>query len=1120
MSEENMPQGDEPVVKMTEEDKDLLQIKLAELEILEEKVANGELSAENAEGLMTEVLDELNTIEQRVLAQNAADNPLEQPIEEAAPVSESASADSWPAIENLQVISSQTPAQETQSSSDDNSLDGLKVVKSSQKLKPWGDKVKKEQADVKITLNEDLDKAEAKKVDAEVQAEKVEHTEAREVKLDKPAAKEKSLGKTKSKIKTNTQGKRKSSKPGLKKKKLKVPTKLPKAQKKKKVPVGLIVFLAILGAIGYNYKPIIEYVQKQRAEIAERNKPKPVVKKEKPKYKPKPKPKVVEVEPEYEPEPEPVEVVENIFTGELKHYSFNQVLKDKCVTCHGEKGKEIEGDFNIVALMNSKSLNTRAWAKVYRSINKGEMPPEDDLNAKMLEEEEKELVLSSIKTLHEGLKVTDNTRVLTPFEIQNTMVDLFDIDTGTYNPFDSLHTAYSDKEFYTHQRKVLSPYYLAQYYHIMYDVLKSFVGLKPQIEKLNLKPTLSRNVHTSVNGKNYLDLRWNWQNRIDLVTYKHLDEKKVTAKQARKVGADENKAVESIMLKNSLPPGTYTLRFHGEALNMDLAKISEKKYGENVVDIFKEWKDRIGENALGLPVKFFIAPPGLGDAYASTQYLETIEIASSGEYALEFTLKRRAAIGFTLDVDYPNHSSLSTEIAYFKYGEEADQKAKEEMDAKYMRTIKYDFPMVRMKQVKIEGPYNVQVHPLSFDEEQRKKHIGTSQVGDKFKTLHKLLGLKNNIIYQYMFKDFQVDKLVYEDAYRNSLMMFFLSPQFLVVDNKPKTLEEFVRFSSYALLKSPPNEEFKNLYSQAKKSRKPQILSDYVRKHHNFRRFIAPFTYQWLKLGEIKTNLPDEEAFSTYYAKNFEDAYRVEAELFVEKLLKENRPIKELVTADYKIVNSDLDDFYNGVGWAKLRGRDQPPIVYEADFAVKKVNDANRGGILGMGAFLTTTGNGVDPLPLRRAAWISENILDSPLPTPPDVDVEAFEAGHNVKSLRERLAVHAENPACNSCHKRIDSLAIIMDRFDTIGGDNNHYSRDPVKINGEKIKDFVELKQYLAKYEKATARAFSKRLIEYMYGRETGVQDESKLDAILAECEPEGYRVGDLYTAVLRQYFL
>ncbi|WDE97585.1 DUF1588 domain-containing protein [Lentisphaera profundi] len=1078
MSEDNSSEATDMVLSMSAEDKEALRVKLAELEILEEKISTGELSEPNASDLMNEVLNELSEIEQRLIKNNA-EFQQEASTEELQEI-ESELSEVAAAVELVPEVED---------------LEQLKVLKSSQNLKPWEGKSKVIKDEPKITLKDDQSNT-----DKENQVEP----------------------KSKPSLKTKTQAKRQKTNSGSKKPKLKIPTKVPRVQKKKPFPKALVALILIVGSLAYFHRPIIDYVKKQQADIAERNKVEEPKEKEKPKPKPKPKRIVkkeiiVEVEPEEVVEPEPEEV-EELFTGELTHYSFNQVLKDNCISCHGEKGKEIEGEFNLVTLMNSKSLNTRAWAKVYRSINKGEMPPEED--AEPLENEEKELLLSSIKLMHENLKETANTRVLTPFEIENTMVDLFDFNTGTYNPFDSLHTAYSEKIFYTHQRQVLSPYYLAQYYHIMYDVLKSFVGLKPQIDKLNLKPSLTRNVHTSVNGKNYLDLRWNWQNRIDLVTYKNLDEKKQTAKQSRKVKADENTAVVSEILKKSLPPGTYTLRFHGEAMNMDLSKITEKKYGEDLVDTFKEWKQRIGEDTYGLPIKFFIAPPGVGDAYATTQYLESVEVSSAGEYAIEFTLKRRAAIGFTLDIDYPNESNLASKLAYFKYGEEADLKAREEMGAKYFRTIKYDFPMLRLKKVRIEGPYNVQIHPLSFDEEQRKKHIGVSQVGDKFKTLHSLLGIKNNIIYQYIFKDFQVDKLEYEDAYRNALMMFFLSPQFLIVDNKPKTTEDFMRFSSYALLKTAPDNEFKKRFMQAKKLRKPELLGEWLVKSPNFRRFISPFTYQWLKLGEIKNNLPDEESFSTYYAKNFEDAFRVEAELFVENLFKNNRPIREIVKADYAMLNPDLVDFYNGVGWAKLRGRDVAPVVSEFDFSQQEMTDENRGGILGMGAFLTSTGNGVDPLPLRRAAWISENILDSPLPSPPNVDVELFVSDQNAKTLRERLAVHAQDPACNSCHKKMDSLAIIMDRFDSIGGDNNHYVKDPVKINNQRINDLVELKDYLVKYEKATARAFSKKLISYMFGREPGVQDESKLDRIITECEKDGYRVADLYTAIIKQYFL
>ena len=137
------------------------------------------------------------------------------------------------------------------------------------------------------------------------------------------------------------------------------------------------------------------------------------------------------------------------------------------------------------------------------------------------------------------------------------------------------------------------------------------------------------------------------------------------------------------------------------------------------------------------------------------------------------------------------------------------------------------------------------------------------------------------------------------------------------------------------------------------------------------------------------------------------------------------------------------------------------------------------------------------------------------------MDVSDFEGDKAVKTLRERLAVHAQDPVCNSCHKRMDHFALIMDKYDTIGGYNHHFRQEIVKINDKLIHNLDDFKNYLATdYQAPMARAFCKKLIAYMLGRDVGVQDESRLDAILAACEKDGYRVGDLYKQILRFYFL
>ena len=95
-----------------------------------------------------------------------------------------------------------------------------------------------------------------------------------------------------------------------------------------------------------------------------------------------------------------------------------------------------------------------------------------------------------------------------------------------------------------------------------------------------------------------------------------------------------------------------------------------------------------------------------------------------------------------------------------------------------------------------------------------------------------------------------------------------------------------------------------------------------------------------------------------------------------------------------------------------------------------------------------------------------------------------------------------------------------MDQYDSIGAYNADFTAEPVKINDQKIRGLDDLKTYMGNYSKPMARAFTKKLISFMLGREPGVQDEAKLDAILLETKAGNYRVGDLYAALIKQYFL
>ena len=70
-----------------------------------------------------------------------------------------------------------------------------------------------------------------------------------------------------------------------------------------------------------------------------------------------------------------------------------------------------------------------------------------------------------------------------------------------------------------------------------------------------------------------------------------------------------------------------------------------------------------------------------------------------------------------------------------------------------------------------------------------------------------------------------------------------------------------------------------------------------------------------------------------------------------------------------------------------------------------------------------------------RGRWLLANMLGAP-PPPPPPDVPALEeagAEGQPRSLRERMEQHRKNPACASCHQRMDPLGFALENFDALG---------------------------------------------------------------------------------------
>lgn len=885
-------------------------------------------------------------------------------------------------------------------------------------------------------------------------------------------------------------------------------------KKKKQSNPAPLIFILIIGISGYfAYGPIMKFIE-------ESNRPPEVkvVKKETPKKKIVKKEKPKEVIKEI---PQVVIPKEKVFTGEIKHYTFTGIVSDRCFSCHGEEGKDVEGKFDFIKFLASGSTNPKSWKIIYDEIAKGNMPPEDE---EPLNDQEKEVLLTEIKKITSTTEIARATRPLTPNEIKNTVVDLFGVDENIYNPFTSLYMNYTNEDYYTCQEGIITPYYLEDLYSTLEDAVKSYISLDVQTEPVNLAVKMPGESHRVVRRGSNSDLRWSRVAFMNRIEFTDLDEneaksKKKSRKKTSKKSEGPETSTDETLEKLTLSPGTYELSFSAEAMNMNPDEYDKKKYGEKIVDYYKQ---ALSKYEYSLPVDFYITPPRQADASTKSQFLTTVNVEKGGmqRYKVKFTLNRRSAISYR----FPDNLFKSDNFVARKLAshilKKSDRKAEEAMMTKYVRIANYPFAQVRINGLQIKGPLDVKVNGYSFGPNER---LDDRTIRSKFKNLHEDAAIKNNTVYSYIYSKLKQTKMNSDEAYRTAMISFFLSPDFLTVGNNKKDKQAYDRYVSYAFHKSHPSKDFSLQFAAAQRSKDASKLTEWLVNHSHFNRFLDNFTFQWLGLAEIKNAAPEEKKFGLFHVKNFYEAYQKEISRFMLHLFTENRPVKELVTADYSFVNEDLKDFYNGHSSTSYYGRVDEvtlPKIDRKDFKKFSFSNKDRGGLLGTGAFLTATGNGVEGLPIKRATWILENLLDSKLPPPPeDIDLTQFEGEHS-NGLKAKLEAHSQNPACYNCHKRMDPLAVVMDYYNTMGGQNHTYLREAVVINGEKIKNIGDLKNYIGSQEEILARSFTKQILRFTLGRDLYVQDEPKIDKIIEGNRDNGFKTRELLTSVIKNFFL
>lgn len=270
------------------------------------------------------------------------------------------------------------------------------------------------------------------------------------------------------------------------------------------------------------------------------------------------------------------------------------------------------------------------------------------------------------------------------------------------------------------------------------------------------------------------------------------------------------------------------------------------------------------------------------------------------------------------------------------------------------------------------------------------------------------------------------------------------------------------------------------------------------------------FAAQWLGLRNLKNHQPDAERFNTFEPSLLSEMAE-ETRRFFLHALRNNRPVAELLTADYTFLNEPLAEYYgvegvNGDGFRRVSLEGTP-----------------RRGLLGHASVLTLTSEPTRTSPVKRGKWILENVIGTPPPEPPSGVPELGETktASEDATLREQLELHREDPSCAACHRVMDQLGFGLENFDAVG--QFRESEGSVKIDASGVlpggRDFAgaqELSRVLGETErKAFAKTVVQRLLGFALGRELTLQDRCTVDEIVRETEPGGYRFIDIVTQIV-----
>lgn len=365
------------------------------------------------------------------------------------------------------------------------------------------------------------------------------------------------------------------------------------------------------------------------------------------------------------------------------------------------------------------------------------------------------------------------------------------------------------------------------------------------------------------------------------------------------------------------------------------------------------------------------------------------------------------------------------------------------------------------------------------------------------------------------------DSQQFETAIQKTLTAVLVMPQFLLKiesatkGSTPELINDFDLASrlSYFLWASMPDEELFQLAEQGRLS-KPKVLQtqiDRMLKNRRSKTLGYVFGGQWLGFEDVGIRRRQDPIDNPWCTESLMTAMRAESALFLHSLIRNNRPLSELINARYTFLNEELANHY------RIRGINGK--------AMRKVNlkTQQRGGILTQASVLSITAFPDRTSPVVRGHWVLNTILGTPPPEPPpnvsEISEQVLE--RDDLSFREKVQQHSNNVNCKSCHQEMDPIGFSLENYDNFGRYRTRQFGMKIDArgqlpNGTQFEGSEQLKNVLVSQRLPNlTRQVTEKMLTYALGRQLEYYDEQAIRTIVMKTTEDDYRFQTLIKSVI-----